>query len=448
MNIYVYADWQGLPQTILVGTLSVERTRGHEVFSFAYDNDWLTSPYCRQIDPELQLYEGPQYSKRNFRVFLDSSPDRWGRLLMKRREAIKARLEHRKEQALHEADYLLGVHDSYRLGGLRFKLDTKGPFLDHDDELAAPPMAKLRELEYAAKVVEDNKHIPSDEYLAEYQKWLNMLIAPGSSLGGARPKACVTDGDALWLAKFPSKQDEFDIGAWEYAAAMMASDSGIDMAESQIKRFHNEYHTFLSKRFDRDGNDRIHFTSAMTQLGYYDGEADAGGGLFQSGASVDHHHASYLELATFLNKYGASPDADLAQLWRRIVFSILISNTDDHLRNHGFLLLEDGWHLSPAFDINPNPQGTGLSLAISETSNALDLRVAIEQAPQFRLSEQEALEIIEQISSVTLRYQDYAEKTGIARQEVQAMGNAFMSQESIDEQLAEIHPSGASGMSL
>lgn len=441
--IKVYADWLGLSCTSFVGELTVDVVRGKEAYRFNYAEEWLASPHSLEIDPELSLYKGdlfPRSGNDNFRTFLDSTPDRWGKLLMKRREAIDARLEGRKEQTLYESDFLLGVHDSYRMGGLRYKLDNEGPFLSDNDALAAPHVANLRELEYAAKIVEENKSIPSDEYLAEYRRWLNMLIAPGSSLGGARPKACVLDEDGYWIAKFPSKMDEYDVGAWEYVTGQIAAEAGLDMSRGDVKKFTSQYSTYLSKRFDRtlreDSLVRVHFTSAMTQLGYYDGKADQGGGYFQSPDPEHHHPASYLELAAFISRYGMNIKPDLAELFRRIVFNVAVKNTDDHLRNHGFLHDGSGWRLSPAYDINPNPEGRGLSLNISETNNALNLGLVIDQAKHFRLSESDAIEIVNQVVATTARYEEFARHAGLDSQEIRLMQRAFMMPDEADEQLA------------
>lgn len=440
-EINVYADWIGMDR-LLVGKLSIDVARGKEVARFRYSEDWLDSGHCMEIDPELGLYKGDMHPKShhaNFRAFLDSSPDRWGRLLMKRREAINARMEDRAEKTLTESDYLLGVHDSYRMGGLRYQLEGNDVFLGDDESLSAPPVTSLRELEHAVNVIEDNKYIPSDEYLEEYRKWLNILISPGSSLGGARPKACVTDAEnTLWIAKFPSKEDEFDVGAWEYVAYQMATSAGIEMNTCQIVKFKGDHNTFLSQRFDRTttdkGIERIHFTSAMTQLGYYDGKQDEGGGFYQSDQLA--HPASYLELAAFIVDKGGNIHSDLAQLWLRIVFSIVIKNTDDHLRNHGFLLMDKGWVLSPAYDINPNPDGAGLNLNISESSNELDLGLAMQQIEHFRLSKEEALSIIDEVFSATQKYTYFAEKAGISAQEIKMMSRAFMSADEKQKQLS------------
>ncbi len=335
-SVWVYAHWHSMEQPELVGILEVDLVRGAEVYRFAYVESWLSSPFAVQIDPQLKLFSGDQFNNdaRNFRVFMDSCPDRWGRLLMQRREAVLARQEGRRVQRLNESDYLLGVHDICRMGALRFKLSDSGPFLDSNERLAAPPFSSLRELECAVSQVELNQDLDNPDYL----KWLFMLISPGSSLGGARPKACVRDGDDLWLAKFPSRYDGYDVGAWEYLVYRMATDAGINMAPCKIQRFNSSHHTFLTQRFDRYGQVRRHFSSAMTQLGYYDGDDGA----------------SYLELAQFLIEQGANTQADLAQLWRRLAFNILVSNSDDHLRNHGFILADNassGWLLSPAYHV-------------------------------------------------------------------------------------------------
>lgn len=410
--IHVYADWilpdgDGLTTPQLVGSLTSTQIRNKELFNFEYVPEWLATPHSLPIDPELHLFAGRQFSNgQNFRVFLDSCPDRWGRLLMKRREAAMARLEERRTKVLLEADYLLGVHDQYRMGGLRFKLETDGPFLDNNDRLAAPPISSLRELEYAVSQVEADHHTNDPDYL----KWLFMLISPGSSLGGARPKACVIDTDkSLWIAKFPSRYDDYDIGAWEYVVHQLALNAGIHMAESRLQRFNRPYHTFLTKRFDRRGTRRLHFTSAMTQLGYYDGD----------------YEASYLELAEFITIHGSHAQQDLEQLWRRIVFNIAVSNTDDHLRNHGFILDKQGWRLSPAYDLNPVTPAHGLHLNINESDNQLDFLLAMEVAEYFRISPTQAKNIQQEVRQSVSHWMDTAKSVGISRAEQERMTQAF-----------------------
>ena len=258
-SIFVYADWEEIKKPELVGVLKVSQVRNSEVFRFAYEKKWLLSEYSQQIDSDLQLYAGEQFSKnnQNFRIFLDSCPDRWGRLLMQRREAVYARRDKRAAKSLNESDYLLGVHDDYRMGALRFKTSLEGAFLNNDHHLAAPPLSSLQELEYAAAQIENDPDIDSDEYL----KWLQMLMAPGSSLGGARPKACVVaDDGSHWIAKFPNRMDSVDIAAWEFVVYKLALKAGVEMAECYLKIFDGKHHTFLTKRFDRSATSRKHFS--------------------------------------------------------------------------------------------------------------------------------------------------------------------------------------------
>lgn len=300
--IEVYAHWVGLSQPTLVGSLHATPARGKEIFSFEYSHDWLSNNRAHNLDPSLQLYQGAQYApheQENFGVFLDSSPDRWGRFLMNRREAQFAREEGRKERKFLESDYLLGVYDEHRMGALRFKIDQAGVFLDTNKAYASPPWASLRELEQASLEIEKD----NAEKNPNYSKWLKMLIAPGGSLGGARPKASVVDERKhLWIAKFPSGNDENDIGAWEMVVYKLALRAQIAVTKAKVEKFNSHHHTFLSKRFDRnDSGERIHFASAMTLLQRTDGD-DASKG------------ASYLELAEFIIRQGAQPAQDLEQL--------------------------------------------------------------------------------------------------------------------------------------
>lgn len=412
-TIYVYADWKGINDPTLIGVLAAESLRGKEIFSFEYADEWLKSSQPFSLDPNLQFFSGKQYNsidKPNFGLFLDSSPDRWGRVLMKRREAVMARQESRRPQTLFESDFLLGVFDGHRMGGLRFKTAPDGDFLSSERKLASPPWTNLRDLEYASLQLEQEEYDDDDETL----KWLNMLMAPGSSLGGARPKASVKDSEGdLWIAKFPSGNDEYDIGAWEMVAWQIARNAGIKVAPAQVRQFSSKHHTFLNQRFDRNRENRIHFASAMTLLGYNDG-ADFKDGI------------SYLELAEYIIQNGSNVNADLRELWRRIVLNICIKNTDDHLRNHGFLLTPTGWTLSPIYDINPFPDGTGLTLNISEDDNSLDLQLALSVIRYFRIPQTEAEEIIGQVKTAVSNWKKIAEEIGISRREQEYMGNAFI----------------------
>jgi len=413
-KIYVFAHWKGIETPILIGNLNSERLKGKEIFSFEYTDKWLKSEYAFLLDPDLQLYPGLHYlndnEKPNFGVFLDSSPDRWGRILMRRRESALARIEKRQEEKLFETDYLLGVFDRHRMGALRFKIDENGPFLNDNKELASPPWTSISELEQISLKLEEDNIVDDPDYF----NWLNMLIAPGSSLGGARPKASIIHKDgSLWIAKFPSKNDISDMGGWEMVVYELAIKSGINMAKSMAQRFSSKNHTFLTKRFDRtDKNERIHFASAMTMLGYTDGQDHSNG-------------ASYLEIAEFLSNYGANINEDLEELWRRIVFNICVSNTDDHLRNHGFILTKKGWLLSPAYDINPNETGTGLKLNISENDNSLDLSLAMEVHEYFRLTKEKAEGIINTIKKTVQDWKHIATKYKISKTEQELKSMAF-----------------------
>jgi len=413
-EVYVYADWQKIEHPTLMGVLSAELLRGKEIFSFAYDEMWLTSKHAQMLDPDLQLYSGTQFlndsSKVNFGLFLDSSPDRWGRVLMRRREAAMARQEKRDEASLFETDYLLGVFDGHRMGGLRFKTYIDGPFLNDNNEMASPSWTSIAALEQISLKLEEAEVASDPEYL----KWLNLLVVPGSSLGGARPKASILAKDkTLWIAKFPSKNDDTNIGGWEMVVHKLATNAGIIMPTANAQKFSSKHHTFLTQRFDRAKNgERIHFASAMTLLGYTDGHDYADG-------------ASYLELAAFIANYSTAVQEDLAQLWRRIVFSICVSNVDDHLRNHGFLLTPNGWRLSPAYDINPVEHGTGLKLNISENDNALDLELALEVISYFRLSKVKAIAIIQEVKNAVSTWQTVAKQLGITKQEIDQKAPAF-----------------------
>jgi serine/threonine-protein kinase HipA len=407
--VEVFADWAGLRGPTRVGHLHATAARAKEIFSFEYDPAWLALGHEAALDPALRLAPGAQFAaagRDNFGVFLDSSPDRWGRVLMQRREAQRARAEKRGERRLLELDYLLGVHDGHRMGALRYRV-ADGPFLDDDTELASPPWTSLRELEQASLHLEADKA----ERDPRHDKWLRMLIAPGRSLGGARPKASVVDEHGrLWMAKFPSARDEDDIGAWESVVATLAKRAGVHMAEAQARRFGSEHHTFLTQRFDRTDGRRVHFASAMTLLERGDGEDGA----------------SYLDLARVLQQQGAHASRDLEQLWRRIVFFICVSNVDDHLRNHGFLLEPRGWSLAPAYDINPVSTGGGLTLNISETDNAQDLALARDVAKYFRVDGRRAGAILTEVAKAVRGWRKEAKAIGLSRGQQDRMAQAFL----------------------
>lgn len=407
-KIYVYENWMGTEPS-LMGCLYAESLRGKEITSFEYSPTWLTNhPGLLALDPDLQLFRGRQFTpldKSMFGIFSDSCPDRWGRMLMDRREGILAKQENRKARNLLETDYLLGVHDEARMGALRFSLQESGPFLSCESDMAAPPWTTLRNLETASLEFEKDPDIYNN-------RWLQMLLAPGSSLGGARPKASVKAPDnSLWIAKFPSWHDQYDAGAWEQVTHELAKMCQLNVPESRLECFSDTGSTFLVKRFDRRAGRRIHFSSALALLGKKDGESSG---------------SSYLELVKFLTAHGASARSDLKELWRRIVFSMAVSNTDDHLRNHGFLLTPNGWSLSPMFDVNPNPRGNVLSMNVTLNDSGIDPDLAIEAASYFGLKKDEAAEEANQIlSTVGRSWRPIAESYGISKNSQEAMAPAF-----------------------
>ena len=344
-TIYLYLDSE------YIGEVKVENVRMRETYMFQYAQEYVT-PQRPIIDPSVANVRGPQFPAQGgiFGFLSDVAPDRWGRKLIRRRE----------KRELFESDFLLGVCDATRQGALRLKLDRDGPFVSSDMKDATPPWTTLRKLESAAL------HIDADDRGEEEERWVRDLLAPGSSLGGARPKANVTAPDgSVWIAKFPSVKDDWDVGLKEYEASVMARKVGLITPDTKCRKLSKSGTTFFSKRFDRNGTRRVHYASAMTMIGAKDGE--------------DFH--SYLEIAEFISANSADPVADLHELWGRMAFSSLIGNTDDHLRNHGFLLTSHGWRLSPMFDVNPNPLGG---------ASALDMGDIFDDSEYYRLSKKEA----------------------------------------------------------
>lgn len=408
-DIYVYADWQGMKEPVLIGTLSAQQAKGKKAFSFEYNPDWIQTGEQRLLDPDIGWFKGKQFpnGKENFGLFFDSMPDTWGRTLMQRRAAQKAKADGVAQKNLYDIDFLLGVQDECRMGALRFKLSKEGEFLDNNPLSPTPPLSSLRELQHAAKELE------SDEDNESVKKWLAILIAPGSSLGGARPKANLKDEkDDLWIAKFPSKSDMIDKAAWEFLGYKLALKAGINMAESKIQKIAGKHHTFLTKRFDRENGKRIHFASAMTMTG-------------NNEDTIREEPASYLDIAEFIQYTGANPKQDLEQLWRRIVFNIAISNTDDHLRNHGFILTPKGWVLSPAYDINPSIDKGGLALNIDTHNNELNFELAKSVGEYFHLSESEMDSILNEVKEAVSTWKNEAVKIGISKAEIDLMEGAF-----------------------
>lgn len=410
-TVEVHADPEWLDGIQRMGWLRCQHGGKGEIFSFEYAPEWLALSEKFAFDPELAMVRGTQYpaaGRANFGIFLDSAPDRWGRMLMQRRESARARAEERAPRVLGEWDYLLGVNDETRMGALRFRGDD-GAFLDEDAAQAAPPLASLRELQAASLKLEVQ---PAKDDTPEDTRWLAQLIAPGSSLGGARPKASVRDDDGrLCIAKFPSMSDTHDVGAWELVAHRLAKKAGIDVPPARALRFGAASGaTFLVQRFDRTVEGQRHaFVSAMTLTQRRDGEPGA----------------SYLELVDLLQSRGAATQTDCTELFRRVVFNILIHNTDDHLRNHGFLLTPDGLRLSPAYDINPVPDRKELTLAINEIDTHCDVDIALATARDYGLTSKDADHIVQEVRTVVSGWRREAVALEIPKAEQDLMAAAF-----------------------
>lgn len=377
IQVYMNRD----TKDVLMGYLYIDDVRGKQMQSFEYNEKWLSDDNNRIfIDPNIELYSGRQWvsdNKNIFPVFEDSAPDRWGKLLLNRKEAYNAKNENRNAKTLMDSDYLLGVSDFARMGAIRYKLESKEEFLSNENDI--PPIKTLRELEAASLSFE------REEDVAKYK----MLLDPGSSLGGARPKSNVIDtAGNLWIAKLPSKNDEYDVGELEYKVYKLAKKCGLNVTDSNVMKLSKYGSTFLVKRFDRVKNKRIHFESAMALLGKYDGDKDV----------------SYLDIVSFIKEQGADAKSDLIELFKRVAFNILIKNTDDHLRNHGFLLEGKAWRLSPLYDVNVNKDGKYLSLNIDENNSALDTDILIDTAKYYGLSKDEGAQIVKDIRDMCIDY--------------------------------------------
>jgi len=396
-----------------VGTLSHDRG----TIRFAYDPAWLKNPQAFALDPDLSLGEGsyfPNAEAGNFRVFDDSAPDRWGQTLMKRRETLAAKDEGRKPRTLYAWDFLLGVEDVTRQGALRYRRPGEEVFLAHET-MTVPPAAELRELEIVAGEVSAQRI----DDLKALRQWLKVLVAPGASLGGARPKASYTDTNgSLWIAKFPARDDARDVGAWEALVQQLAARAGIEVPASELRRFSGEYRTFCVQRFDRSGAQRRFYASAMAILRKDQSEG-----------------TSYLELAEFLHTRGAKNhiEADLDQLFRRVAFNVAIGNRDDHLRNHGFLLTPTGWRLAPAFDLNPNTERAEHVLNIDESDNRPSLATVIETSEWYVGSKDRGRIIVTEVLNETRSWRQAAQALKIARADIELTATAFAETDSAVE---------------
>jgi serine/threonine-protein kinase HipA len=403
-DVFVYVDLAGVPH--LVGRLWARVRKNKEGATFEYNDAWLEHPNRFSLEPALKLGPGPFHTVADtpmFGAIGDSAPDRWGRALMRRMERRRAEREGQAPRTLHEMDYLLLVDDEARAGALRFAETEGGPFLRQEEAKRIPPLLELPKLLSAAEHVMEETDTEED---------LRLLFAPGSSLGGARPKASVREKDGhLAIAKFPRKDDEINTVIWEAVALALAQKAGIPVPAARVETIANKP-VLLLRRFDRDGKRRIPFLSAMSMLGAKDNETH-----------------SYLEIVDALRQHGAAPKADMEALWRRVVFNILISNTDDHLRNHGFLYEgSDGWRLSPAYDLNPVPTDIKpriLTTAINEDDGTASLALAMSVAKYFELDAANARETAKQVGKAVSKWRGEAARHGITKNEIDRMASAF-----------------------
>ena len=407
-TLYVYADFDWLAEPMLVGELGYESLRGSDSYAFKFDNNWLRQFGSLFLSADINNYPGQQYTQPGrdiFGCFSDALPDRWGRLLLNRREQILAAEERRPIRRLSSFDYLIGIDDFSRMGGFRFKTIPDGDFINCDSHLRIPPLADLRSLVAASMEIEKSE----EQNRLPEKKWIQQLVHPGSSLGGARPKAGVrgTDG-CLYVAKFPSRNDDYDVSLWEHLSHLLAKKAGVNAAETSVISTGEKYHALLSKRFDRtaDGR-RIHFASAMTLLGLMDGsDAQTGNG--------------YLDIVDFILQNCCDVENNLRQLYRRVAFNIAIGNTDDHFRNHGFLLTSKGWMLSPAYDLNPTTNEYQ-SLLINSSTNKSDLNLLLESSEEYMIGKDEATKIIGEVTNAIKGWRRMAASLGIAKREMELL---------------------------
>ena len=404
-KLYVYADFDWLKEMELIGELGYESLRGADSYSFTFNNEWLRQHSDLFLSDDLNNYPGQQYTQPDrdiFGCFSDALPDRWGRTLLLRREQIAAAEEKRPVRRLSSFDFLTGIDDFSRMGGFRFKEDPNGKFINVSESLRIPPLTDIRELIEASTEIEKSE----EENILPDRKWVVQLVQPGSSLGGARPKASVIGTDkTLYVAKFPSRKDNYNAGLWEHFSHLLAIKAGIDAATTKVLATGEKYHTLLSKRFDRtQEGKRIHFASAMTLLGLSDGD----------NATTGH---GYLDIVDFIIQSCTDVERNLQELYRRVAFNICIGNSDDHFRNHGFLLTAKGWTLSPAYDMNPT-LNEYQSLLISSTSNKADLSILLDACEDYMLNRNTAEKIISEVIEVLKEWRRLAVRQGITKREI------------------------------
>lgn len=411
-RLLVFADFDWLDKLELVGELCYEKLRGSESYAFRFDDNWLKFHAGIKLSEDINNYPGLQYTQPGndiFGCFSDALPDRWGRTLLKRREQIQASEEKRAVRNLSSFDYLMGIDDFSRMGGFRLKRELDGDFINVSPSLKIPPLTELRQLVLASQEVEKSEE---NDVLPE-KKWIAQLIQPGTSLGGARPKAGVLDDSGnLCIAKFPSRKDDYDTGLWEHFSHLLARKAGINAAQTKVLGGLGKYHTLLSKRFDRtDEGKRIHFASSMSLIGLRDGDNAQGG-------------YGYLNIVDFILQSCCDVEKNLQELYRRVAFNICIGNSDDHFRNHGFLLTPRGWTLSPAYDMNPT-LNEYQSLLINESSNKADIRTLLESCESYMIKKEVAENIIRQVQAAVAGWENLAVLLQIPAREVTMFKDRF-----------------------
>ena len=411
-RLLVFADFDWLDKPELVGELCYEKLRGSESYAFRFDDNWLKFHAGIKLSEDINNYPGLQYTQPGndiFGCFSDALPDRWGRTLLKRREQIQASEEKRAVRNLSSFDYLMGIDDFSRMGGFRLKRELDGDFINVSPSLKIPPLTELRQLVLASLEVEKSEE---NDVLPE-KKWIAQLIQPGTSLGGARPKAGVLDDSGnLCIAKFPSRKDDYDTGLWEHFSHLLARKAGIYAAQTKVLGGLGKYHTLLSKRFDRtDEGKRIHFASSMSLIGLRDGDNAQGG-------------YGYLNIVDFILQSCCDVEKNLQELYRRVAFNICIGNSDDHFRNHGFLLTPRGWTLSPAYDMNPT-LNEYQSLLINESSNKADIRTLQESCESYMIKKEVAENIIRQVQAAVAGWENLAVLLQIPAREVTMFKDRF-----------------------
>lgn len=411
-RLLVFADFDWLDKPELVGELCYEKLRGSESYAFRFDDNWLKFHAGIKLSEDINNYPGLQYTQPGndiFGCFSDALPDRWGRTLLKRREQIQASEEKRAVRNLSSFDYLMGIDDFSRMGGFRLKRELDGDFINVSPSLKIPPLTELRQLVLASQEVEKSEE---NDVLPE-KKWIAQLIQPGTSLGGARPKAGVLDDSGnLCIAKFPSRKDDYDTGLWEHFSHLLARKAGIYAAQTKVLGGLGKYHTLLSKPFDRtDEGKRIHFASSMSLIGLRDGDNAQGG-------------YGYLNIVDFILQSCCDVEKNLQELYRRVAFNICIGNSDDHFRNHGFLLTPRGWTLSPAYDMNPT-LNEYQSLLINESSNKADIRTLLESCESYMIKKEVAENIIRQVQAAVAGWENLAVLLQIPAREVTMFKDRF-----------------------